>query len=76
MQKNMGNADRIIRVLFALLVATLWLTVVISGTTGILLGIFALVFVVTSIAGRCPLYGVCRISTLKTSSKPNEREKT
>jgi uncharacterized membrane protein len=56
MKKNMGTADRIIRVIIAAIVAILYFTNVISGTLGIVLLVLAGVFVVTSLISFCPLY--------------------
>jgi hypothetical protein len=67
MKKNMGRLDRIIRVALAVLVAVLYFTNVISGTWAIILGILALVFLLTSLVGTCPLYMPFGISTRKES---------
>jgi hypothetical protein len=56
MKKNMGNADRIIRVLLAALFAWLYFSGTVAGTFGIILVILAVVFVVTSLVSFCPLY--------------------
>jgi hypothetical protein len=65
MKKNMGRLDRILRAAFAVLVAVLYFTNVISGTWAIILGIIALVFLLTSLVGTCPLYMPFGISTRK-----------
>ena len=49
MKKNMGNTDRIIRVIIAALIAVLFFTNVISGVIGIVLLVLAGVFVLTSL---------------------------
>lgn len=67
MKKNMGSLDRIIRIGIAILVAVLYFTNVISGTWAIILGILALVFLLTSLVGTCPLYMPFGISTRKGS---------
>lgn len=63
MTKNMGTVDRTVRILIALAVGFLWYTGRIGGTLAIVLGIFAVVFVLTSLVGWCPLYNPLRIST-------------
>lgn len=63
MVKNMGSTDRIVRVLLAVLVAVLYFTGVISGTVAIILGVLALVFLLTSVVGFCPLYLPFNLST-------------
>jgi len=56
MKKNMGALDRTIRVIVAVIIAALYYTGQISGTLAIILGIIALVFVLTSLVGICPAY--------------------
>lgn len=65
MKKNMGNTDRIIRVLLAILMGVLYFTNVITGTLGIVLLVLAAVFVLTSFISFCPLYAPFGISTCK-----------
>jgi hypothetical protein len=65
MTKNMGAADRIIRVLLALFVLYLYFSNKISGLLAAVLGIFALVFLVTSFVAVCPLYVPLKLSTKK-----------
>ena len=68
MKKNMGNADRIIRVLVAVVVAALYFTNQISGTLAAILGLFAVIFVVTSAMSFCPLYLPFKFSTKKSDA--------
>jgi len=65
MTKNMGGADRIIRILLAIIVGILYFTDRITGTAGIILGVFAVIFLLTSFVGTCPLYIPLKISTKK-----------
>jgi Inner membrane protein YgaP-like, transmembrane domain len=65
MKKNMGNADRIIRVLLFVLVAVLYLTNVITGILALILGIVAVVLLLTSFVSFCPLYAPFKINTGK-----------
>ncbi|HBH50029.1 MAG TPA: DUF2892 domain-containing protein [Bacteroidales bacterium] len=66
MKKNMGNADRIIRTIIAIIVAILYFTNVISGALGIVLLILAGVFLLTSLVSFCPLYAPFGIKTCAT----------
>jgi fatty acid desaturase len=68
MKKNMGSADRIIRVMLAALVAALYLMNVISGTIAIVLLALAAVFILTSLISVCPLYLPFGLSTFKKKS--------
>lgn len=67
MKKNMGTLDRIIRFSLVVLIAVLYFTDVISGTWAIILGVVAVVFLVTSLIGFCPLYLPFGLSTRKKS---------
>lgn len=69
MKKNMGTADRIIRLVIAAIITTLYFTNVISGTLGIVLLVLAGVFVLTSIISFCPLYAPFGLSTCSTTKE-------
>ncbi len=56
MKKNMGNADRIIRLVIAGVLALLWFQNIVTGNWGIVLLAIAWVFTVTSLVSFCPLY--------------------
>jgi len=56
MKKNMGSADRVIRILLAVVVLVLYFTNIITGTLGIVLLVLAGIFLVTSLVSFCPLY--------------------
>ncbi len=65
MKKNMGTADRVIRVLAALVIVTLLFTGQIAGVIATGLGVLAVVFLGTSLVSFCPLYLPFKISTRK-----------
>ncbi len=65
MKKNMGNIDRIVRITLAVVIGILYFTNQISGLAVIILGIFAVIFLVTSTFGFCPLYWPFKLSTVK-----------
>ena len=65
MKKNMGTIDRTIRVILAFAIAVLYFMNVISGTLAIVLLVIAVVFVLTSLIGYCPLYILLGISSRK-----------
>jgi len=52
----MGTADRIIRTIIAVAIASLYYYNVISGALGIVLMVLAGVFLLTSFVSFCPLY--------------------
>jgi fatty acid desaturase len=63
MKKNMGSADRIIRVLLAVLFAYLYFGGIITGVWGVVLLVLGVVFLLTSLVGFCPLYTLVGLST-------------
>jgi hypothetical protein len=65
MKKNMGNADRIIRVIVATLISILCFNEVITGTVSIILMVIAAIFLLTSLVGYCPLYVPLGVQTRK-----------
>ncbi len=69
MKKNMGTADKLLRVLVAAVIIILYATGLISGTLAIILGILAVVFLITSAVGFCPLYTLFKINTKKEDKK-------
>jgi hypothetical protein len=66
MKKNMGGLDRIVRLVVALVVFSLYYFGVISGTLAYVLMALAAIFVLTSFVGFCPLYVPFGIKTCKT----------
>lgn len=69
MKKNMGSSDRIIRVIIAALIVTLFFTNIIAGTIGIILLILAGIFLLTSFISFCPLYAPFGLSTCKVKGE-------
>ena len=69
MRKNMGSMDKGIRIFLAVIIMVLYFTNQITGVAAIVLGIFAIVFLLTSLVGFCPLYTPFKLSTLKKSDK-------
>jgi len=63
MKTNMGNADKVIRILLAVAIGALYFTDVISGTVAFILLALASVFIVTSFISFCPLYLPFGLST-------------
>lgn len=65
MKKNMGSADKVVRIILAAVIATLYFMDIIPGTIGIVLMVLAGIFVLTSFISFCPLYLPFGISTRK-----------
>lgn len=70
MKKNMGKADKAIRVVVALVAALLVYFQVVSGTLAYVLIAVAAIFVLTSLVSFCPLYRLFGLQTCATSQKP------
>jgi len=68
MKSNMGIADRVIRVIIAAVIATLFFTHIITGTLGIVLMVVSGIFVLTSLISFCPLYRIIGVTTCKVKS--------
>lgn len=65
MKNNMGKTDKIIRILVAVIIGILHYVGVISGTIGLILLALAIVFLLTSFIGFCPIYTLLGINTCK-----------
>ena len=65
MKGNMHVIDRIVRLLIAAAIGVLYFTHKIHGTLAIILGVIAVIFLVTSIFGWCFIYALLGISTRK-----------
>lgn len=76
MKKNMGITDRIIRILAAITFIVLYATGVLTGIWGIVLLVFAGIFILTSLFGVCPLYMLFGINTCCKSCKCSEKKET
>lgn len=63
MKKNMGSADKIIRLIVAALFVVLYFTGTVTGTIGYILLAFAAIFVLTSLVSFCPLYTIFGLRT-------------
>jgi len=68
MTKNVGSADRVIRTLVALAIGVLIIGGQVTGTAGLILGIVAVVLLVTGAIGVCPLYALLKFTTAKRST--------
>lgn len=68
MKKNMGSADRIIRIILAAVFAYLYFSGTVTGTLGIVLLVLGGVFLLTSLVSSCPLYSLVGISTCPTKT--------
>ena len=65
----MGSADKLIRVLIAVVIAVLYYLGKIEGTLAIVLMAFAIIFLLTSLVSFCPLYTIFGIKTCKKEAE-------
>lgn len=65
MKANMGTADKLLRLLAAIVLALLFFAKQLTGTAGIIALVIAGVFLLTSLISFCPLYKIFGISTCK-----------
>lgn len=64
----MGTADKVLRILVAILIGVLYFIGQITGTVAIILMALAIIFIATSFMSFCPLYLPFGISTKKKES--------
>lgn len=65
MKKNMGSFDRTLRIILAIVVGILILMGKLSGLAAYILGIIAVIFLITGFVGFCPLYAPFKIQTIE-----------
>jgi|688.fasta_scaffold2180010_1 hypothetical protein len=74
MKINVGNWDRIIRVVLAVVCAVLYFTGVVKGAWGIVLLIFGGAMLITAAVGFCGLYSLLGVNTCPVKeAKPSKQ---
>ena len=71
LKKNMGSFDRTLRIAVAAGILLLIFLDVVTGTLAIVLGVLAVIFVLTSLVGSCPLYLPFGLSTRSRPKQPS-----
>ena len=70
MKKNMGSTDKLIRIIIAIAIAALYyFNVIPNNTFGTVLLVLAVIFVLTSVVGFCPLYKPLGMNTNKAKKE-------
>lgn len=64
MKRNVGTADRIVRLI--LMIAFIALGIAVGGVLGIVFYVLAAVMLLTAVVGTCPLYAPFGINTCST----------
>lgn len=65
MTKNMGSADKLVRVLIAAVIGILYYLDKITGTLAYVLMAVAIILLITSLVNFCPLYKLIGVNTCK-----------
>ncbi|MDG3583774.1 YgaP family membrane protein [Galbibacter pacificus] len=68
MKKNMGQKDKLVRVVIAFIIAVLFYYQIISGIIGVALLLFAIAILLTSLFRFSPLYKIIGIDTNKNGN--------
>lgn len=66
--KNVGNADKFVRILIAIAIIILYYTNVIEGMLAIILMAVGIVLLITVLLNFCPLYTIFGIKTCKVDN--------
>lgn len=69
MKRNVGEIDRSVRLIAALLLAGLYFGGLITGTVATILLILSITLFLSGLASTCPLYSLFRISTCSFDRK-------
>ncbi len=67
MKANLGQKDKAIRLLVAVIVMICYFFNVVTGTAGLILLSIAAILILTSLVSLCPLYTILGINTCKTN---------
>lgn len=73
MERNIGNADSIIRFVIATLVGILFINNLLPYKLGLVLMIVAVIFVITSYVGICPVYRLLGYTSLRPKSSHGKK---
>jgi len=63
MKKNLGNLDRVLRVVVSVIIVGMYLKGKTTGIVGLTEVVLAGVFILTAIVGFCPIYALLRMNT-------------
>jgi Protein of unknown function (DUF2892) len=69
MKANVGNTDKFIRIVLAIVFGTLFFTNTVTGIFGMALLIFGIILIATSLISFCPIYPLLGINTCPKKTK-------
>lgn len=67
--KNVGNTDRLIRIVLALTGAILFFNGIVTGVAAWITAVVSVVLLITALISYCPLYSIFRISSRKKAER-------
>lgn len=65
MKKNIGNTDKVLRMLIAVVIMVLYYMGYITDTLAMVLLVVGIVLLLTALISRCPLYSIFGINSFK-----------
>ncbi len=63
MKVNVGKLDRVVRILLAAVISTLYITGLVSGTLGVIILFIGGILLLTGLVNFCPLYALLGINS-------------
>lgn len=69
MKRNLGKAERIVRVLIALAALASWYFGAVAGVLGVVAGVVAVMMLGTSAAASCPLHQAVGLNTMSKAEQ-------
>lgn len=69
MKKNLGSADKLIRIILAVTFAVLYFTGTVTGTPGMILLAAGGILLATALISFCPIWAIFGINTCKIRQK-------
>jgi hypothetical protein len=63
-EKNVGMIDRVIRIIFGVILLCLFAVNMVAAPWSYLVGLVGLILLVTRVVGTCPLYSMLGMNTL------------
>ncbi|WP_396182840.1 DUF2892 domain-containing protein [Flavobacterium sp.] len=69
MKANVGNTDKLIRIVLAIVFGTFFFTNTVTGILGMALLIFGIILIATSLISFCPIYPLLGINTCPKKTK-------
>lgn len=69
MKKNVGNIDKVVRVIIAIVAGALYFTGTVTGVLGYIALAIGVIMLATAAMGSCPIYSIFGMSSCPLSSE-------